>query len=232
MNINFINYILALATRHESRNVALVARGDEGICLLHCIRKEDGNQEIFPFLTREAIKEIENSKVFSEEARVLGFYTVDQRVLELAGLADVLLATLVGAKKVQPLEVTFSQQLISRLLASSEVLNDKDVPTGYSFWRLCLVGTKQDVYAPSDIPSGGLSLLPGKVLGDFCAPKDLVSATQQLVQEERQKELQVEEAHKEAHRLLSSIVNDILKGLHRHEEDDLGGIDWRKFGNN
>lgn len=164
----------------------------------------------------------------------LGFYTVPEAAWQLANTANIYEMEILSLhKRSAEGQVSFSEQLIERLIAASTCISDPtaDLPEGHELWRLCLSGHEQEVFVPSST-EGGLSMLPGDVLADMTAPKGMPGVIAGLIAREREIERKKHEARQAFHDSLGSLFSSgglrIMLGQEPHDDPGFG----RAFGNN
>jgi hypothetical protein len=223
-----------LATKHQNVNAAILGRGDKGVSLSHLAHKTQGSQLLYKFASKADFQRLEDNELVMESTTILGYYTVQEAVWNLATAVVTYEEHLLADKKISDERTTnFSDQLIQRLIASSTNLTDPsgDLEEGHELWRLCLSGDVQEVFVPSDNASGGLSLLPGAVLADLSAPKGMPSVIARLIAKERESEQIKQQAYQDLRESLGSLVAGIYSKLldSDPEEDDGHG---RGFGIN
>lgn len=224
MKLSHLNSVLSSSTRHATQYDALKnKRGRENEhSFFHFLIKPLGIQDLQEFEDIASITEFTNEN-YSRYIQILGFYTVSDGVWHLSKACESYeneLNVLKADKR--KAEKSFTEQLFQRLLILSEVVTDAyaQLPKDRELWRLCISGSNQEIYIPSESTDGFLTLLPGEVLADFSAQKGLPSMIKHLIQGEDEIDTEMRTANEGLISLLSSKLANILETIYSSE----GGI--------
>lgn len=228
-----VNHALSLSKRHEVPQAAILAKGDNGICFVHyMMTRDDIGQDVKSFKTKEDVKLITSDPHLMDAIMILGYYSVSAEVWNLVNLCNIYEIQIAAFKQVPSSIVkgSFSEQLIDRLLLASKVVTDvyADLPEGQELWKLCISGTNQDIYVPSDTTSG-LALMPGEVLANLSAPKGMPSSVASMLRKEKElADIQTEDREK-LMETYGSLMSGILKSMgldieHDHHDEGYGQL--------
>lgn len=226
-----VNHALSLAKRHEVPQAAILAKGDNGICFVHfMLMRDDIGQDVHAFKSKDELKLFTTDEALKASTMILGYYSVSVEVWNLVNLVNVYEIQLSALKHIPAsmLKGSFSEQLIDRLLIASKIVTDvyADLPEGQELWKLCISGTNQDIYVPSDTTSG-LALMPGEVLANLSAPKGMPSSVASMLRKEKEiVDIQTEEKEKLMENY-GSFMSTLLKTMgldieHDHPDEGFG----------